>query len=128
MIIFLAATSNMSESISAILGGLMALLALGLGLGLLILIPIVALITWVVKKVWHAGENREYRRSQREWKKAHKKWEKLKRQEEAEIRNSYKPKRKHQDPEMIVRVWSPTKDWFWDDKAQTWRHKSTLDE
>ena len=82
MILFLTASTAdidqaLTQAISQALGGVMMLMAIGLIIGLLFLIATVALITWVVKKVWYAGSNRAAQRQQKAWKKARKNWKKV---------------------------------------------------
>ena len=126
MILFLTASTAdidqaLTQAISQALGGVMMLMAIGLIIGLLFLIATVALITWVVKKVWYAGSNQEYKRQQREWKKARKKWK--------AVQNSATQAERAQAAKEaeIDAKFANNPDWKWDEKTQLWRHRSQWD-
>jgi len=123
----------MTNAFSQLLGGIMSLMAIGWVIGLIFLIATVALITWVVKKVWYAGRNRKYRSQNRKWRKFQKKEEKRERQQLAEYeyyqKHQAKKNRKEWEKQQKKEKPDPSKgfennpDWYWDDAAQLWRYK-----
>lgn len=62
-------TDQLSQSIAEAIGALFELAAILLIIKLGMLILIVALITWVVKKVWYAGSNRKQKHKKKKTKK-----------------------------------------------------------
>ena len=56
--------STLSEAMGEAIGALGLFVIILMVIGLLILIGVVALITWVVKKVWYAGRKPEHRQEQ----------------------------------------------------------------
>ena len=114
------------EALANAIGALFSLIAIGWVFGLIVLCLVVALITWIVKSVWYAGENRErkqrekrYKQQQKQWKKYQKEWAKIDRQKALE--EEYQ--RKHAEKKGFE--YNP--DWKWDEESQLWRHRSTWD-
>lgn len=124
------AEQELSESLTKTISGLFAIMGISFVFGILILICIVALITWVVKKVWYAGSDREYKRQQREWKQQQKEWEKWKkRQDKAEkeaFQKSGVPSSPGNRPEWEKKI-AANPDWLWNDETKLWEHKSHWD-
>lgn len=105
-----------TSAFSAALGGLASLMAIGWVIGLIILICTVALITWIVKKVWYAGSDRKYRKQQKQWEKAQAKAYK----QDKEYQEFQEWKKQKKDPS---KGFENNPDWYWDEAAQLWRYK-----
>ena len=113
-----------SEAMGQALGGLMALIVILWIFGILVLVAVVALITWVVKKVWHAGENREYKRQQKEWARAQRQWNKKQNHTEWENFRKYGTPSNADFKKTPEQIFTASPEWKWDDEAKIWRHKS----
>ncbi len=128
-------TAELSESIADAINAAMSLVAIAFVIRILALIGIVALITWVVKKVWHAGEGKDYSGQYRRWKKYEKQFRKQEKREEAArmAYQEYYARERHEEWLRKQREGKPdpskgfenNPDWVWDEKAQLWRHIPT---
>lgn len=105
MISTLSSSNALSEAFSEGLKALFTLAAIGWIFGLLFLIAIVALITWIVKKVWYAGSNREYRQQNKARRRAE--------------RNTTSNPIQTQGYVKDGQLYSPT-GWRWDEDAKLW--------
>lgn len=107
----------LTDSLTKGMQAAFTLAALAWIIGLFILIGTVALITWVVKKVWYAGSNREYKRQQREWKKVQKQEAIQERKNQKAIKASNRIQ--NQGYVKDGQLFSPT-GWRWDEDAKLW--------
>ena len=114
-----------SEAMGQALGGLMALIVILWIFGILVLVAVVALITWVVKKVWHAGENREHKRQQKEWARAQRKWSRKDAKAQRQLYREYTPPQKAPPKKSPDEIFAESPDWEWDERYQIWRHKKS---
>lgn len=101
----LTSSDMVTESIVKGLQAAFTLAAIGWIIGLLILIGTVALITWVVKKVWYAGSNRRYRKEQKAIRRAERNVTTTQIQVQGYVKNG--------------QLYSPT-GWRWDEDAKLW--------
>lgn len=105
----------MTESVSAGLNAMVTLAFYALLVRILIILGVVALITWVVKKVWNAGSVQKPKTHKR---KAYNQWTNDWMQNaQARQNNRYE----YNDPIQFQKEgkWSPT-GWYWDDKKGKW--------
>lgn len=101
----LTSSDMLTESIVKALQATFTLAAIGWIIGLLVLIGTVALITWVVKKVWYAGSNREYRQQRRARRRAERNITSFQAQTHGYVKDG--------------QLYSPT-GWRWDEDAKLW--------
>lgn len=107
--------SVMTKAIGGFLQGIFSLVAISWVIGLLMLVGVVALITWVVKKVWNSEGNKSTKTNKP---KAHNQWTNDWIQNaQARQNNRYE----YTDPIQFRKgeKWSPT-GWYWDDKKGKW--------
>lgn len=128
MTTWLTSTYNFSDALADAFGAAFSFVLILQGLGLLILVGIVALITWVVKKVWYAGSDKEDRRRS----KAQKQWLNHQDRSEWEEYRSRGTSRHFDyapgDPVATERngeIYSPT-GWKWDEESNTWLPPKSL--
>ena len=118
-----------SEAMGQALGGLMTLIVILWIFGILVLVAVVALITWVVKKVWHAGENREYKRQQKEWARAQRQWSKKQNRTEWDNFRKYgTPSNADFRPTSKPNSGMSPTGWFWDEEKGLWIPPNQLSE
>ena len=119
-------TDQLNQSIADALGALFGLAAIMLIIRLGLFILMIALITWIVKKVWYAGSNREYKRQKRQHRKMQKEWDQYRRDQEKHNKNQefeeFRLKQSKKD-----KSFENNPDWKWDEKNQLWRYKSQWD-
>lgn len=104
----------MTEAIGGFLQGIFSLMAISWIIGLLMLVGVVALLTWVVKKVWNAGNNKPKVHKPE----AHNQWtEDWMQNANARQQNRYE----YSDPQWTRNngKWSPS-GWYFDEQKQKW--------
>ena len=103
--LLLTSSDFVTESVSKGFQAAFAFVAICWIFGLIILIGTVALITWVVKKVWYAGSNRRYRKEQKAIRRAERNVTTTQIQVQGYVKNG--------------QLYSPT-GWRWDEDAKLW--------
>lgn len=130
--IFLTTVDPFAALSAAIANAISAAISLGIILliiRLIILIAMVALITWIVKMVWYAGENRGYKNQQKKWKQQQKEWRKWQAKQDridSEMWDSHH-RQKSSSANSKADKFANNPDWKWDEKSQLWRHRSQWD-
>ena len=124
---FLTSTDPISDAIARGLGAAFSFIAISWIIGLGALIATVALITWVVKKVWYAGSNKEYKRQQKEYRKQQKQWEKYQKEGTNQRNNTKEIKEIPKEEIKKEKSFENNPDWKWDEKNQLWRYKTQWD-
>ena len=105
----------MTNAIGGLFRGIFSLMAIGWIIGLFVLLGVVALITWVVKKVWNAGNDKGPKVHKH---KSHDQWTGDWMQDaNARQKNRYE----YYDPEWTKDngKWSPS-GWYYDEKKGKW--------
>lgn len=112
-------SQSLEDAVAAGLSTAMGFIAISMLIGIAFLLALAALITWVVKKVWYAGRNRERKRAkkQRQWygQQDRAEWEEFRRYgttSNADFKQNYK-KTTHN-----TKI-SPT-GWIWDEEKGLW--------
>ena len=114
----------LTEAIANLLSALFSLLAIGWLFDLITLCLIVALITWIVKIVWYAGGNREWKQKQKRYKKQQKELQRYQKKcDKIKKKNASKRKTEHKYPEQKDNEQRQDKfannpDWVWDEEHQ----------
>lgn len=109
------------QALGTAVGGVVLILALCWGIGMLVLMPTVAVITWVVKRVWYSGSNGPSMSQQRKWQKQQREWQKF------QERQAWEDHMKKATASSGQKDIAHNPDWKWDDNAKIWRHKSQWD-